>query len=114
MMSKNRIPLAHEIRPARSTSRRPRIVRILVVIVLVLPIVVEGAVLSYARWSEVMGRSTEVYTPITTAVTEGLQNARESLWDPIGTSLERSVRDPMIALPVAFVFLVLAMVMLRR
>ena len=93
-MPKNLIPLAHNIRPTRPTSRRSRVVCILVVTVVLVPIIVEGAVVMYSQWSEAMGRSTQVYTPITTAVTAGLENARESVWDPVSTSIARAFRIP--------------------
>jgi hypothetical protein len=112
-MSKSRPSIIHDIKPVRS-KRNFRMIPIIVVSILVVPLLVEGAMICYAQWCEVMGTSTEIHTPITDSMFKCFEDARVSFGESIGPGLHRSLGDASIALPVALVFIVLAMAMLKR
>jgi hypothetical protein len=113
-MSKYPIPIAHDIRPARPKRKLPRVVRLLAFCLLIGPIAAEAAVLCYAQWCDVVGRRLTVHTPIIDWLGDCLQNAHGLYFDEIAPGFHQSARDPSIALPLAVVFLFLAMLMLKR
>ena len=113
-MFKQAIPIAYEIKPTRSHSTLSRIMSIVAAAVFLVPLATEGTLVCYAQWCELMGKSTAVRTPFTDSLGSGLENARDRLAESVAPALQRVVRDPAVALPVAAVLLVLAMAMLRR
>jgi hypothetical protein len=113
-MSKSHVPLALDIRPARSSPRLARILPIFVVGVLLGPLALEGILCCYAQWCEVMGESTEVNTPILDALVQGHHNGREWLGDRVAPTFHRVFREPKIALPVSSILIVVAIALLRR
>ena len=105
-MFKQAIPIAYEIKPTRSRSIRPWIIAIFAAGVFLVPLAAEGAAICYAQWCELMGQSTDVRTPIIDSIGSGIQNARDLLAESIGPTLQRTIRDPTVALPVASVLIV--------
>jgi hypothetical protein len=113
-MPKNPLPIAYDIKPARPPSKLARITFMILVFVVLAPLVMEGAVTCYAQWCDVMGRSTEVKTPIINWIGRGLGDVHDQLADRIGPTFHSSVRDPKVALPVAGFLILAAMMMLKR
>ena len=113
-MFKQSIPIAYEVRPPRSKSALRWTMSIIAAGVFLAPLAKEGAAICYAQWSEIMGKSTDVRTPIIDSVASGLQYARDLLADSLGSTFRRTIHDPTLALPVASVLVVLAMAVLRR
>ncbi len=113
-MFKQAIPIDHDVKPTRFTSRLPWIISIVAVGAVLAPLAAEGAASCYAQWCEIMGKSTEVKTPIIDSIASGLEHARDLLADSLGSAFEVTLRDPAVALPFAAVLLVLAMSMMKR
>ena len=113
-MFKQAIPIAYEVKPTRSRSILPWIISIVAAGVFLVPLATEGAAICYAQWCEVMGKSTDVRTPLIDSMVSGLQNVRDLLTESVGPTFQRAIRDPTVALPAAAVLLVVAMAMLRR
>jgi hypothetical protein len=113
-MFKQAIPIAYEIKPTRSNSTLSWIISIILAAIFLVPLATEGMVICYAQWCELMGKSTAVQTPFIDSMGSGLEIARDLLAERVAPALQRVVRDPTVALPVATVLLVLAMAMLRR
>jgi hypothetical protein len=113
-MPKNSLPIGIDSRHARPKSRRRRtLFKVIFLVVIALP-VWEGLVVFYAQWCDVMGTSAKVRTPIIDAISSGLAIGRDHFMEDLGPSFNSCLRDPMVALPVAAVFLVVAMAMLKR
>jgi hypothetical protein len=113
-MSKSHIPLALDIRPARSRPGLARIVPVFVAGILLGPLALEGVLCCYAQWCEVIGKSTDVNTPILDTIAQGHQNGREWLGEQVAPTLHRVLREPKIALPVSSILIVVAIALLRR
>jgi hypothetical protein len=113
-MFKPSILLVDQIEPPRSNAMRLRYVFLLAVIVIFVPLAVEAVAICCSQWCEVMGRTSEVRTPMIDSIEQGLQDARESLAESVGPTWHTAIRDPSIALPVSSVLIVVAMAMLRR
>jgi hypothetical protein len=113
-MFKHSVPIVYEVRPASSKSKLPRILSILASGALLAPLAAEGAAICYVQWCEIMGKSAKVQTPIIDSIGSGLLCVRDLLADSFGSTFQRAIHEPTIALPVASVLLVLAMAVLRR
>ena len=113
-MFKQAIPIAYEVKPMRSRSILPWIIAIVAAGVFLVPLATEAGALCFAQWCELMGKSIDVRTPLIDSMTSGLQNACDLLAESVGPTIQRTIHDPTVALPVASVLLVLAMAMLRR
>src|SRR5436190_6756673 len=112
-MSKKTIPLAPDLKPERRRSKLLPIASILVLAPLLAPLVVEAVAVCYAQWSEVMGTSARVRTPIMDSIEERIQSVREDLWCAVSSRFQRVPWNPKIVLPIAAVIMALAMMMLR-
>ena len=113
-MFKQVVPIDHDVKPTRFRSSLPWIISIVAIGALLAPLAAEGAASCYAQWCEIMGKSTEVKTPIIDSLGSGLEHARDLLSDSLGSAFQLTLRDPTVALPFAAVLLVVAMAMLRR
>ncbi len=113
-MFKPSIMLVDQIEPRRSSAVRLRYAFLLAVIVVLVPLAVEAASICYSQWCEVLGRASDVRTPVIDSIGQGLLDARESLAESFGPTWHSAIRDPSIALPVCSVLIVAAMTMLRR
>ncbi len=113
-MFKQAIPIAYEVKPTNSRSIRPWIIATLAAGAILAPLAAEGTAICYAQWRELMGNSTDVRTPIIDSIGSGIQNARDLLSESVGPTLQRTIRDPTLALPVASALIVVAMAVLRR
>jgi hypothetical protein len=112
-MSNSRPSIIHDLKPVRFKPKF-RMISIIVVSILLVPLLVEGAMICYVQWCEVMGSSTEIHTPIIDSMYKCFEDARDGYRESIGPELHRALGDASIALPVALVFIVLAMAMLKR
>jgi hypothetical protein len=108
------IPLAYETTGERPKSRFPRTIGVVVLAVVLAPLLVEGAVLCYGQWCEVMGNSNRVRTPLLDSVQENVQSANSSIWETVTHQFQRVPWNPKVVLPIAAVIMALAMAMLRR
>jgi hypothetical protein len=113
-MFKTSIMLADEIEPPRSQPMRPRRIFLIALGLFLVPLAVETAAICYSQWCEVLGRASELRTPIIDSITQGLGDAHDSLADCVGPRWHAAIRNPSIALPVSSVLVVLAIAMLRR
>jgi hypothetical protein len=113
-MAKSPIPIAYEIPPARPKSSRSHIGTILILAIIIVPIVVEGAALCYGQWRSITGRSTRVSTPIIDTVSSVFHDTRDAFEDLLSPSVTRVFREPGMAIPVALVLIVCGMMLLRR
>jgi hypothetical protein len=113
-MAKTPISIAYEIPPARPKSRRWRIGTIFLLAAIIVPLVVEGAALSYGQWCSITGSSTRVSTPVMDTVANAFHETKSALEDLFSPSFTRVFREPAVALPVALVLIVCGMMLLRR
>jgi len=112
-MFKPSIMLADQIEPTRSPPMRSRVVFLIGVPIILIPLAVEAASICFAQWCEVMGRTSEVQTPIIDSIGDGLRNTRDLLAETIGPTLYAATHDPAVALPVASAFVLLALALFR-
>jgi hypothetical protein len=112
-MSKKTITLAPDLKPDRRKSRLLPIACIFVLASLMAPLVMEAVAVCYSQWSEVMGTSARVRTPIMDSIEERIQSVREDLWYAVSSRFQRVPWNPKVVLPIAAVIMALAMVMLR-
>jgi hypothetical protein len=82
--------------------------------IIIVPIVVESAALSYGQWCSITGRSTRVSTPIMDTVSNAFHETRSVVEDVFSPSFARVFREPGVAIPVALVLLGIGMTLLRR
>jgi hypothetical protein len=113
-MFKQALLFDHEVKPTRSKSIVPRLISVLAACIFLVPLAAEGAAMCYAQWSGILGKTTEVRTPIVDTMGSGLQRVRELLAVSRWAPFERAIHDPTVALPIASLFLVVAMAILRR
>ena len=113
-MFKPSIVLAEKIEPARSPPMRSRIIFLIAMVICLFPLAVEAASICFAQWCELLGRSSEVRTPIIDSIGEGLRDTRDWIAETIGPTVHRATHDPDVALPVASAFILLALALLRR
>ena len=113
-MAKSPIPIAYEIRPARPKSSRSHIGAILILAIIIVPIVVEGAALCYGQWRSITGRSTRVSTPIIDTVSSVFHDTSYAFENLLSPSVARVFREPGMAIPVALVLIVCGMLLLKR
>ena len=113
-MFKPSIMLVEKIESPHARPLRLRMVLLIALGIFLVPLVVEAAAICYSQWCEVMGRSSEVRTPLINAIGEGLVRAENRWPRRIGPTWDSAVYDPSIALPVSSVLIILAMAMLRR
>jgi hypothetical protein len=113
-MFKPSMMLADEIEPPRSQPMRLRLIFLIALGVFLVPLAVETTEICYSQWCEVLGRASEVRTPIIDSIAQDLRDAHDSLADCVGPRWHAAICDPSIALPVSSVLIVLAIAMLRR
>jgi hypothetical protein len=113
-MAKSPIPIAYEIPPARPKSSRSHIGVMLILAIIIVPIVVEGAALCYGQWCSITGRSTRVSTPIIDTVSSVFRDTKDTFEDLLSPSFTRVFREPGVAIPIALVLIVCGMMLLRR
>jgi hypothetical protein len=113
-MSKNSIMLAPDLRPQRPGTRLLPSAVICLLAALLVPLLMEGVVLCYSRWCEVLGTSVDVRTPVLDSIGDHLQDAREAVWNTVAPQFQKVPWNPKVVLPIAAVIMALAMMMLRR
>jgi hypothetical protein len=113
-MAKNPIPIAFDDITSRPKSSPWRIGTICVLAIIIVPIVVEGAALSYGQWCSITGRSNRVSTPIMDTVSNAFHETRSVVDDVFSPSFARVFREPGVAIPVALVLIVIGMTLMRR
>lgn len=113
-MRKFAIQLEQEIAPPVKTSRWPKVVLVLFLIVGLAPLAIEGASLCLANWKEALGMSASVSTPAIDSVQETFEDARAAFWGEIMPYFRRLPWDPKTVLCVGGVVMAVAMMMLKR
>ena len=101
-------------RPRSPKSSRWRIGAIFVLAVVIVPLVVEGAMLTYGQWCSIMGRTTRVSTPVMDMVSNAFYETKDVVEEHFSPSFARVFSEPGMAIPVALVLIVCGMVLLRR
>ena len=112
-MFKPSIILADVIEPECSRTMRVRTIIWIAIGVLLVPLAAEAALLCYSQWSEVLGASTEVQTPILDSIGQSVADTRDSLAEALGPTWSAVMHDPYVALPLAAIFIVVAMTLLK-
>jgi hypothetical protein len=114
-MAKRPIPIAYDIAAAQPKSSRRRIGTILILaIVILVPLVMDGAALCYGQWCSITGRSTRVSTPIIDTISSAFHDTKDALEDLLAPSFTRVFREPGVAIPIALVLIVCGATLLRR
>jgi len=102
---------------ARPEGLRSKLIRsaCLVAVGLVLAVPIKEVVsLSIGQWCEVMGKNTEVRTPVLDSVNDGVQSTHQSVGTWMSEQFQRVPWDPGLVLPIAAVVMVLGILMLKR
>jgi hypothetical protein len=112
-MHKLPISIAHDIRPHRSGWSLVRKGAIVVLGIALAPLFSEGFSICYAQWSRVMGRNTEVETPMLNYLQEGLESGHHSFWETISPCFQRVPWSHRMVLAVGVIVVIIGMTMLR-
>jgi len=113
-MRKNPIYNAQNIRPERRGSKVIRFACLVAVGLLLAAPLAEGVSLCIGQWCEVMGKNTEVRTPVLDSVNDHIQATHESIGMWVSEQFQRVPWDPGFVLPIAVVVVVLGILMLKR
>jgi hypothetical protein len=113
-MAKNPIPTAYDIPDAHPKVRRRRNGTIFILAMIIVPLVVEGAALSYGQWCSITGRSIHVNTPVMDAVSSAFHETKCVFEDSFAPSFSRVFTEASVAIPFALVLMVCGMALLRR
>jgi hypothetical protein len=113
-MAKGPISIAYDIPSSRRRSSRWRIGAIFILAVIIVPIVVEGAALTYGQWCSITGRSTRISTPVLDTLSNAFHETKYVLDDHFSPTFARVFSVPAAAIPVALVLIVCGMFFLRR
>ncbi len=112
-MVKNSIPLATDIKPDPRRSKVLPIALILILAPLLAPLALETISICYGQWCEIMGKRVEVRTPTLDAIGDRVESLREDVRGRLSDCFERVPWNPMVALPVIVVVMVIALMILR-
>jgi hypothetical protein len=112
-MHKFPLPLAHEIPPETSGSKLVRTAAIVILGIALVPPVAEGLSICYGQWCEVLGRNTEVHTPVLDSVQDNVHDVHRSAWGWMSAQFQRLPWQPRFVLPVATAIMLIGMIMLR-
>jgi hypothetical protein len=98
----------------RSISRLSTFATILVIGVISAPLVIECAVLYHAKWSAILGKSTNARTPILDSIQRAWLSIYEELSLHAAYFIRRFLNQPSVMLPTAAIALAVGMVVLMR
>jgi hypothetical protein len=113
-MAKNPIQIAFDDITSRPKSSPRRIGMMCLLAIIIVPIVVESAALSYGQWCSITGRSTRVSTPIMDTVSNAFHETSSVVEDVFSPSFARVFREPGVAIPVALVLIGIGMMLMKR
>jgi hypothetical protein len=111
-----RPPLMPPAEPSLDPRRRRAlpILSLVVAVPLLLPFVIDAALLCYGQWRQMLGTPVDIRTPALDAGRERLAEAREGIWRPISTYLDPAAWDRRLVVVVGVTAVVAAMAVIRR
>ncbi len=112
-MVKNSIPIAPDLQPDRRRSKVLPIASIIILAPLLAPLALETISICHGQWCEILGTRVEVRTPTLDAIGDRVESVRQDVWSRVSGSFERVPWNPMVALPVIVVVMVIALMILR-
>jgi hypothetical protein len=102
-----------ESAPVPARWRPLRIAWIGLIVAILAPMVVECASLYHAKWSAILGKSTNVKTPILDRIHESYSESRANLCNSLSPYWSRIPSSPKSVLTIAAVSIVIGMFVLR-
>jgi hypothetical protein len=113
-MAKMRGQFVHQRTVARRGWRVDKIAVLVVLAVVVVPFLIEAVAVGVAQWAEVIGTRIVVQTPLLNWCGSRLDDCRQLIGELVSDQSRDISWEPGFVLPILAVFIIIAMLMMRR